>query len=64
MSDSNYKGFRPSFVGYLICVVSSAHMNKSPLVIETGRSFTKIENNFGPGIETWGTPYVMVLDPD
>ena len=47
-----------------IIVVSSANMNKSPLVIDSGRSFTKIENNFNPSIEPWGAPYVMVLDLD
>jgi len=39
-------------------------MNKSPLVIDSGRSFTIIENNLGPNIEPQGTPYAMVLGSD
>jgi len=41
------------FLPIVKIVVSSANMNKSPLVIDSGRSLTKMENNFGPSIEPW-----------
>ena len=42
-------------------MVSSANVNTLPLVIDSGRSFTKIENNLGPNLEPWETPYAIVL---
>jgi len=62
--DCSVKMILSMFLPIVKIVVSSANMNKSPLVITSGRSLTKIENNLGPNIEFWGTPYVMVLDPD
>ena len=52
------------FLPIVKIVVSSANINKSPLVIASERSLTKIENNLGPNIEPWGTPNVTVLDSD
>ena len=62
--DCSVKIILSVFLPIVKIVVSSANMNKSPLVIDSGRSFTKIKNNFGPSIEPWGTSYVMVFDPD
>ena len=45
-------------------VVSSANKYDSPLVIDSARSFTNIENNLGPNIQLWGTPNLTVLNSD
>lgn len=45
-------------------VVSSANKYGSPLIIDSARSRTKIENNMGPSIDPWGTPNLTVTGSD